>query len=182
MLTSSDPRVVNYFNSVNHYAKTDDGFFKGSAKSQNGFLYVIGGNGRYAVQIVLPVNLLDFANAASGNMPGNRPVGIRAGNYSDAKSAAAVVAKIFSSTEDLVKFINSSECDAAEYIPSTSSFKVKPSKLKLTDDRSTREAFYDKYKFNDLVALRKLFGEELVRREYDLLTINEFELRFGLIA
>lgn len=48
------------------------------------------------------------------------------------------------------------------------------------DDRPAREVFFTKFDMSTAKMLRAKFGEALVRREFDLLTQNEFELRFGL--
>jgi hypothetical protein len=104
-LTSTDPRVVSFYNNVNGNKTDKNGNFIGSAKSTTGYLYVTANN---SVQIVLPDSLLDYANAASGTMSGQRPVGIRVGSFPSALSAANEVSRIFASPESLAKFINSS--------------------------------------------------------------------------
>lgn len=48
------------------------------------------------------------------------------------------------------------------------------------DDRPAREVFFSKFDIATAKMLRAKFGDALVRREFDLLTQNEFELRFGL--
>lgn len=63
----------------------------------------------------------------------------------------------------------------------TRSAKVKS--ILLGDNRPAREVFFTK--FGDKAAaiakqLRDTFGAELVRREFDILTQNELELRYGL--
>lgn len=111
-LTINDQRVINFFNAVNDNDRDFNGNFIGSAKSKTGYLYVTGDND---VQVVLPVDLTDYANAASGNMSGGRPVGIRVKGFDTAESAAKFVTSTFSDINELVKFINSSKCDAVAY-------------------------------------------------------------------
>jgi hypothetical protein len=91
---------------------------------------------------------------------------------------------VFSSHEALASFINSSECNAAEYIEGVrAKHLARASKAKsATDDRPANEVFFEKYTPNDAKALQAKFTRELVLREFNILTINEFELRFGLTA
>lgn len=138
-----------------------------------------------AIVVVLPKELLDYANHSSGHsgfVTNARPVGIRR-VVDDAKSA---LSKIFSSVESLTRFIESSECDAAEHIERirrgegksrTSRKLVSSSK---TDDRLANEVFFEKYNRDVAKSLQAKFGYDLVVREFGILTINEFELRFGL--
>jgi hypothetical protein len=138
-----------------------------------------------AILVVLPKELLDYANHSSGHSgfaAAARPVGIRR-VVDDAKSA---LNQIFSSVASLTRFIESSECDAAEYIERirrgegrsrTARKLVSTSK---TDDRLAKEVFFEKYSRDDAKALQAKFGYDLVVREFNILTINEFELRFGL--
>jgi len=139
-----------------------------------------------AVLVVLPTELLDFANKGAGHSgfgAGARPVGIRR-VVDDAKS---FLKNIFSSTSALEQFILSSECDAHEYIASVKmrhALKAKQSTSICSvniDNRPAREVFFTKYGHNEAKALQNKFGRDLVTKEFDVLTINEFELRFGLV-
>ncbi len=49
-----------------------------------------------------------------------------------------------------------------------------------TDNRPVNEVFFNKYTMNDAKALQTKFGRDLVTREFNILTLNEFEMRFGL--
>lgn len=181
-LTATDPRVVSFYNSVTGRSVDTNGRFIGSAKSTTGYLYVIG-NSSHSVQVVLPESLLEFANASSGTMSGKRPVGIRAGSFNSASAAADFVSTIFSSPASLAKFINSSECDAGDYLslPQTTK-KALLAKSLFTDDRLVKEVFYDVgYDFADLQHLCTIFGKNTVSHDWNILTVNEFELRYGLV-
>jgi len=170
-LTSTDPRVVSFFNHYHERKSTFPDMYVNTQDNQT-------------VNVVLPVSLADFANAAAGRFAiGSdgiiRPKGIRV-KVSNAKD---FVDSIFSSTDKLAQFLNSSEKDAVQVfcggVCISSTKKVKPSVK--TDNRSARDAFFEKYTANDAKALQAKFGRELVIREFDILSINEFELRFGLI-
>lgn len=180
-LTATDPRVVSFYNSVTGRSVDADGRFIGSAKSTTGYLYVIG-NSSHSVQVVLPESLLEFANASSGTMSGKRPVGIRAGSFNSASAAADFVSTIFSSPASLAKFINSSECDAGGYASLSASAKKALIANALTDDRPVKDSFYDAgYDFSTLKELRGVFSQDTVSHDWNILTLNEFELRYGLI-
>jgi hypothetical protein len=176
-LSGTDPRVVSFFNNVNGNKTDKNGRLVGSAKSTTGYLYVTANN---SVQIVLPNSLLDYANAASGTMSGQRPVGIRAGGFNTAESAADEVSRIFASPESLAKFINSSECDAPAYNPDLT--RDKKSVVSMIDFRPVKDAFYDAgYSFSIIESLRKAFGKSTVAHDWSVLTVTEFELRYGLV-
>jgi hypothetical protein len=180
-LTSTDSRVVSFFSSVTGRQTDSNGRFIGSAKSTTGYLYV---TADYSVQVVLPMELLDYANAASGTMSGNRPVGIRAGSFSSASRAADEVSRIFSSVEALTKFLNSSECDAtAEYDPTKVTMAVSKAKqiVAMLDSRPVKDAFYDAgYDFTTVKTLRSTYGDKTVNADWAVLTLGEFKSRYAL--
>lgn len=171
MLTATDPRVVSFYDEYHRKVKTRPS------------LYLSGNN---CLTIVLPSSLLDYANASAGHSgfgAGARPVGIRC-SVDDAKGT---ITKVFSSPEVLASFINSSECNAAEYIEGVrAKHLARASKAKpATDDRPARDVFFGKFGASAKAlaqSLRDTYGAELVRREFSILTQNEFELRFGLTA
>lgn len=161
-LTATDPRVVNFYN---HYHTT---------VIKRPSLYTAG---LKSIVVTLPSELLDYANAAAGHSgfgAGARPVGIRR----TVDNSGKVISAIFQSPDSLAKFINSSECNAAEYIETVRLRHA--SKSSTTDDRPANEVFFEKYTTNDAKALQLKFGKEMVIREFQILTINEFELRYGL--
>ena len=116
-VTSTDPRVVSYYNFIQGKAKNADGYYIGSTQNEAGLLYVIRGKNTNFIQVWLPRDLLDYANAAAGTS-GPRAVGIRVGGFDTVESAAQEILRIFSSTKTLAQFINSSECDFRGYTAS----------------------------------------------------------------
>jgi hypothetical protein len=137
-----------------------------------------------AVLVVLPKELLDYANRGAGHSgfaANARPVGIRR----VVSDSASYLKNIFTSVESLKTFIESSECDADEYINEVKLRHAgitpsKKSKVSTTDDRPVNETFFEKYTINDAKALQNKFGREMVLKDFNILTINEFELRYGL--
>lgn len=139
---------------------------------------------RWGAVVVLPKELLGFANRLAGHSgyaSTARPIGIRRA----VPDPVSYLKQVFSSVDSLRSFILSSECDAEEYInevkrrhAGTTIKKTKP--VVLIDNRPVNEVFYEKYTQNDAKALQAKFGRELVIREFNILTLNEFELRFGI--
>jgi len=116
-VSKNDPRIVNFYNFIQGKAKNADGYYIGSTQNEAGLLYVVRGKTTNFIQVWLPRDLLEYANAAAGTS-GPRAVGIRVGGFDTVESAAQEILHIFSSTDNLAKFINSSECDFAGYTPS----------------------------------------------------------------
>lgn len=169
-LSSTDQRVVDLFNSYHARVKTRSNLYK---------------NGKNMITVGLTAELLDYANAAAGHSgfaSSARPVGIRV-TVADSDVA---IKKIFESPESLAKFINSSECNAAEYIARIkerdSKVSNKPGKNAVTIDvRLIKDAFYDLgYDFSIIQELRKIYGVDTVKTAWDNLQVTEFQLRFGL--
>jgi hypothetical protein len=173
MLKATDPRVLKFFNFIQGKPKNNDGFYVGSSQNASGLLYVIGDSTEAMIQVWLPLELIDYANAAAGSS-GNRAVGIRIKGFKSTRHAAEEILRIFSSPESLARFINSSDCDYVLVTRRVASPKVH------TDLRPAKEVFYSKYGFDTARQLMQKFGQALVRREFDILTMNEFELRYGL--
>jgi hypothetical protein len=170
-----EQHVKNFFNKVANGKIDSNGRFVGSSKSSTGYLYV---TGNAHVQVVLPIELIDYANAASGNMPG-RPVGIRTAAYNTIQDAADAVAAIFESPETLAKFIRSSECDA-EFDPvAYETAKRRGLVRTFTDERPANDAWTELYQKWNMKELAERFGRDTVIQARKLLTVNEFELRFG---
>lgn len=96
-LHANDPRVVSFFKYYHDKSK----------KIRD--LYCKGEGG---VTVILPANLIDYCNAAAGNSGGAnpRPCGIRR----SCDNPKAFIKLIFTSTQSLADFINSSECNASE--------------------------------------------------------------------
>jgi hypothetical protein len=165
-LTANDPHVVELFNSYHERVKTRPNLFN------NGNMITVG----------LTPELLDYANAAAGHSGlgnGARPVGIRV-TVGDATKA---LKDIFSSCESLAKFINSSECNAAEYIARIHErHAAKPTKNAiLIDTRMIKDAFYEVgYDFSLIQKLKNAYGADTVKRDWDNLQVTEFQLRYAI--
>lgn len=166
-------KVTNFFN---HYH---------TKKLSNPNLYVAASND--AVNVILPNNLLEFANAAAGHSgfgAGARARGIRR----MCSNAKAEINLIFETVDTLADFLLSSECNADEYVETVRMRHLgmkstkNPKLYVVTDERPADKNFAElnaKYNINKLV---QRFGTELLLQSRKNLTINEFELRFGLVA
>ena len=172
MVTANDPRVVSFYNFINGKPKNDQGYFIGSKQNETGLLYVIGGD-HMAVQVWLPAELLDYANAAAGTS-GKRAVGIRVAGFSSVTRAAEEVLRIFSSPEALAHFINTSECD---YTGSTNRL---PAKVIMPANPATADEFWNRYTKDILQNLITKYGRKIVQQAYNTLTMSEFEAMFEL--
>ena len=175
MLTATDPRVVSFYNFINSKPKNADGYFIGSKQNAAGLLYVISGN-RPMIQVWLPIELLDYANAAAGTS-GNRAVGIRVAGFASVKQAAEEILRIFSSPDTLAKFINSSECD---FTSVTGRPVQGPKLVKEPMASDEKDGFWAHYTKDDLANLVKVYGRDMVKNAYSTLTLREFEELFTL--
>lgn len=134
--------------------------------------FYISGN---SINVILPNNLLEYANAAAGHSgfgAGARARGIRR-TVDNPKQA---LAEIFETPESLAKFLLSSECNAEAYVETIRKRHLGTA----TDDRPADAAFKDilaKVNIQDLVAR---YGKEDLLRSRKTLTVNEFELRYGI--
>lgn len=176
-LTATDPRVVSFYNFISNKPKNSDGYYIGSKQNAAGLLYVISGD-RPMIQVWLPIELLEYANAAAGTS-GNRAVGIRVAGFSSVKKAAEEILRIFSSPESLARFINSSECD----FTGVTGRPVRETEVLITLGpwaRDEKKGFWSRYNKNDLQFLTAKFGKDLVSRAYSTLTLPEFEQLFGI--
>jgi len=142
-------------------------------------LYANNPNGD-TVTVVLPASLLHYANAAAGHSgfgAGARPVGIR---RKVRGTAADALADIFSSPESLAAFIESSECNAAEYIAHVREEHYR--KGLGIDDRTADSQWKELHAKYNIKELAERFGRDSIITARQNLTVNEFELRFGLAA
>ena len=169
MLQANDSRVVSFYN---HYHSK-------KAKFPNMYVDVASNQ---SINVVLPVNLSDYSNAAAGRFAVGsdgiiRPKGIRR----RVNDAAAYIDNIFSSVENLAKFINSSECDGMAIARAETEKLMAVQPPVDPKDRMVRT-----------VDLNKMYGQGTIQRlmtqypktarhDYNLLTIGEFELRYNLI-
>jgi hypothetical protein len=171
-LSGNDPRVVAFFHHFHDRKSVFPSLYFNPVDNQT-------------VNVILPVDLSDYSNAAAGRFAIGadgviRPKGLRV-KVSD---AADFVDRIFSSTDRLADFISSSECDGI--VAQGSAPQVRAKSLTVVtpviDDRPVADAFYDRYTFSVVKDLKDRFGADTVIREWKILTMNEFELRYGLAA
>lgn len=172
-LTANDPRVVSFFNSYHRKIKTRPTLYTNKRDGNKGIL------------VPLPRNLIDYAERTAGHHGFGQdamPVGI----CRKVDNAEMALKSIFSSTDSLAKFINSSARDADAYIQEVRQ-RAPRSRIagslvskSTTDDRMAKDVFFEKYTPNDAKALQAKFGREMVISDFNILTINEFELRYGL--
>ena len=171
MIQADDPRVVSWFNLVNGYEKDENGRIKEKNKcNTNGYLYVIGRSDSYKIQPWLPKDLLEYANASSGTS-GNRPVGIRTGDFGTAEQASDEIGYVFSSPETVAEFLNKSDCDYAG--PSVR-------KEKEPAEPMANPTFWNTYNKFVMSHLVKTHGRQSVEQAYKTLTMTEFETQFGI--
>ena len=170
----SDINQVALNDMFNHYHKKI---------KTNPDLYTNARDKNYAVVVVLPKELLDWANRGAGHSgfaASARPVGIRK-NFNDAKAA---LKDIFSSVESLERFIKTSECDAEEMMVEVRERHAKKAQIITIDplDRPMSEfnieALYGK---GTIVMLRGKYPKT-VMDDYKNLTRGEFEGRYNLVS
>ena len=176
MVTANDTRVVSFYNFINGKPKNDQGYFIGSKQNEAGLLYVMGKE-RPMIQVWLPIELLDYANAAAGTS-GNRAVGIRVTGFSSIKQAAEEILRIFSSPDTLAKFINSSECNFTGVTGRPVRGPKVVAEPKANDEKN---GFWAHYGQEELKDLTNKFGRVIVKQAYDTLTLREFEELFSLV-
>lgn len=133
---------------------------------------MIGGD-HVSIQVWLPPELLDYANAAAGTS-GKRAVGIRVTGFSSVTRAAEEISRIFSSPDALACFINTSECD---YTGSTNRL---PAKIIMPANPATTDEFWNRYNRDTLQNLIAKYGRKTVQQAYNTLTMSEFEAMFEL--
>ena len=135
---------------------------------------------RWGVVVVLPKELLDYANKLAGHSgfgAGARPIGIRRA----VADPVNYLKKVFESIDTLTAFIESSECDAEEYITEVRARHLGlPTKVKSEKLLSAKEEFWNRYTKQVLVDLVSKYGRSTVQEAYNSLTITEFETRFSL--
>lgn len=145
--------------------------------------------GKTGINIVLPNGLLNYAEAAAGHSgygAGARPVGIRR----DVKDARAELARIFSSDEELARFILSSACDFDHEGLKNGTLvtrRVNTGKQKRTvkitlNNEEARKVFWTKQDKTSYDAMTAKYGKGCVDNDLMKLTWNEFDLRYGMDA
>lgn len=173
VIKASDPRVVSFYNHYHERKAVFPTMYTDAHSNQT-------------INVVLPINLVEFSNAAAGRFAvGNdgiiRPKGIRV----QVADAQTVVEHIFASPENLADFLNASECNGLEYEGServselTNYTPVQRDPLDRPIADQNLEVRYGK---GTIQRLAEKYGRELVQREYRILTVFEFEQRYGLVA
>jgi hypothetical protein len=175
MLTATDTRVISFYNFINSKPKNSDGYYIGSSQNSTSLLYVMGGNSPM-IQVWLPIELIEYSNAAAGSS-GDRAVGIRRSGYSSVKKAAEHILDIFSNPEKLAQFINTSECDYAQVHAERIAKRIA---LKTPKVPSAKEEFWNRYNKEVLTKLVVQYGRTVVQNAYNGLNIDEFEAQFNL--
>lgn len=127
--------------------------------------------GESYVTVVLPEELLEFANAAAGHS-NYRPIGIR----SFANDPKERIKEIFSSVESLIEFISSSECNAIQHIKQ---LKIKAA-VKKQKTESARSIFWKKYDKGVMEKLKACYNPTLLREAFDTMSMSQFEKEFNL--
>jgi hypothetical protein len=146
-------------------------------------------SGPRAVDVILPNDLLEYANAASGHSgfgAGARARGIRR----ECRDSAEFLREIFSSDQRLTEFLLSSEQNAEAYINEVRQRpkgEPKPRAKKVTiagRDPQTTPAqgnLYDFFARDQIVAIAKsLGGAAEFQAQIQGITITEFSDRFGV--
>ena len=175
MLTASDPRVIDFYNFIQSKPKNADGHYIGSSQNETGLLYVIDGK-EAMIQVWLPMDLIDYANAAAGNS-GDRAVGIRVKGYKSISAAADEVVRIFSSPQNLADFINSSECDYAGYHATKLARKLARIPYKACD------LFWTKYGKDELAEIRaRAEDQKQLVEDFQTMSMTDFEDKYMAVA
>ena len=134
-------------------------------------------SGKEQINVILPNNLLEYANASAGHSgfgAGARARGIRR----QVTNSAVALSQIFSSPESLLKFLESSEQNAEAYVESVKAKHLALAQVKV--DPKASDEFWNRYGKNELQDLVAKFGKATVQQAYTTLTITEFENMFGL--
>jgi hypothetical protein len=175
MLLATDTRVVDFYNFIQAKPKNAAGHYIGSTQNETGLLYVIDGKREALIQVWLPIELIDYANAAAGSS-GDRAVGIRIKGYSSVTAAADEVVRIFSSPDNLAKFINGSECDYAGY------HVAKQAKKAAAVPTKASELFWNKYTKETMNTLRASTKDQTqLVSDFRTMLMSDFENKYKLV-
>lgn len=134
-------------------------------------------SGKESINVILPNNLLEYANAAAGHSgfgAGARARGIRC----QVNNSAVALSQIFSSPESLLKFLESSEKNAEAYVEGVRAKHLSLPKVKA--ELKASDEFWNRYGKKELQMLVSKFGRDIVQQAYNSLSITEFETMFEL--
>jgi hypothetical protein len=186
-INSNDTRVIGFYNSMQGKPKDANGHFIGSVQNNTGLLYVINANNP-SVHVWFPVDLEEYSNASAGTS-GDRLGGVRIGGFKSVEAAADFVVKIFSSPDELAKFINAS---AQDNIGASYGLKRRQRKSALQipvaivpvnpADRLVRTINLNaEYGAGTIQRLMSQYPKTC-KNDYNVLTVGEFEARYNLTA
>jgi hypothetical protein len=177
MVTANDPRVVAFYTFIQEKPRNTDGHYIGSSQNESGLLYVIDGK-EPMIQVWLPRDLLDYANAAAGSS-GERPVGIRAKGFSSVDQAADEVVRIFDTPENLARFINSSEADYQQYHAE----RAQRGRRGPVMANDADQGFWSRYGREEMLKLKATVKDhKQLTGDFQTMTLSDFELKYGLVA
>jgi hypothetical protein len=180
MLQFTDPRVVSFYNFIKDKPKNTDGYFIGSSQNQTGLLYVMGGDNPM-IQVWLPIELIDYANAAAGTS-GDRPVGIRVTGYASVAAAAREILRIFDNPTNLAAFINRSECDYHQVYGARLQQKLARLQPKRVMANSPDGGFWSKYSRDDMVRVKAAFKDhKTLISDFQTMSLEDFEDKYELV-
>ena len=138
-------------------------------------------SGDHAVDVILPNDLLEYANAASGHSgfgSGARARGIRR----ECRNATQFLSEIFASTDSLVKFLNSSEKNAEAYIATVRERHLgqqQPKEIMANDPEEGVWALLGKDGVAQLRAKTK--DKAQLIQDFNCMTLKAFEERYILV-
>jgi hypothetical protein len=137
-------------------------------------------SGDHAVDVILPNDLLEYANAASGHSgfgSGARARGIRR----ECRNSTQLLAEIFASTESLAKFLDSSEKNAESYIATVRQRHAQRAQPKPAMANDDKRGFWSRYNKDHMAEAIARVGKERVRELYHNATLEDFERETGLV-
>jgi hypothetical protein len=139
-------------------------------------------SGDHAVDVILPNDLLEYANAASGHSgfgSGARARGIR----KECRNSSAYLAEIFASLESLARFLESSEKNAEAYIETVRARHAAQNKPKEVMAACPNAGFWIKHTKEDMAAIKaKLKDHKVLVQDYQTMTLAAFEEKYALAA
>ena len=154
-----NPAIVDFYNDFHRKVQSRPG------------LYI---SGNHSLDVILPNDLIDYANAASGHSgfgSGARARGIRR----ETSNPEKLRAEIFSSPEALERFLESSEKNADAYIATVRARHLSQS---IPKPIMAKDEFWNRYNKDDLARIVAIFGRQRVQAAYNTATIEAFEEEF----
>lgn len=138
------------------------------------------------VHVYFPRSIVEFTDSASGHSGfdyGMRPFGISRWSHNSVKE----VSEIFDSPESLAEFINTSDCRGVDVCANEyrreklrRDFAEKTGRhVTEPNNNPVDKEFYKKYSWETMKSLTAKYGAT-VNNDWKVLTMNEFELRYGI--